>query len=132
MSEEKIETPVAEEAPKKSTRAKKTEEPKAAPAPKRVNPIPGAPELDGKFPGDDGYKYDAAVELLVKEIRELADKSEALQDAVREIQAARPKTKPMDSAEIWATQQRVQKRIQAEQDAKKLQIAAVLKEMNLL
>ena len=137
MSEENIEeTPVVEETPKKNTRAKKTEpkaeEPKAAPAPKRENPIPGAPELDGKFPGDEGYKYGTAVELLVEAIRELADKSEELQTVLREIQAARPKAKPMDSAEIWSTQQKIQKRIRAEEDAKKVQIAAVLKEMNLL
>lgn len=136
MSEENIETPVAEEAPKKNTRAKRTEpkaeEPKAAPAPKRENPIPGAPELDGKFPGDEGYKYGTAVELLVKEIRELADKSEELQTVLREVQAARPKAKPMGSGEIWETQQKIQKRIRAEEDAKKVQIAAVLKEMNLL
>lgn len=132
MSEENIETPAAEEAPKKTTRAKKTEEPKAAPAPKRENPIPGAPELDGKFPGDEGYKYSTAEELLVKEIRELADKSRELQTVLREVQAARPKAKPIGGSEIWETQQKIQKRIRAEEDAKKVQIAAVLKEMNLL
>lgn len=138
MSEENIEqTPVAEEAPKKNTRAKKTEEPKAeepkaAPAPKRENPIPGAPELDGKFPGDEDYKYGTAVELLQKEIRALADKSEELQNVLREVQAARPKSAPVSSTQIWSSQQKIQKRIRAEEDAKKAQIAAVLKEMNLL
>ncbi len=128
MNDENIETPAA---PKKS-RAKKTEEPKAAPAPKRENPVPGAPEIDGKFPSDEGYNYGAALEMLLEAHQELKAEMEKLEDVRRGLVNLRPTVSAPSSDVVWRSQQAIQRRIQAEKDERKTKVAAVLKEMNLL
>ena len=126
------ETTTYEETPKKSTRAKKTEEPKAAPAPKRENPIPGSPEIDGKFPGDEGYQYDAATKGIRDEVKALKEKIEELQELARAITSSKPVKKKASAHDMWLAQKAIDAGIRAEADAKKAQVAAVLKEMKLL
>lgn len=133
MSEENIEeTPVAEEAPKKNTRAKKTEEPKAAPAPKRENPIPGSPEIDDKFPGDLGYRYNEAFSMIKDRVDELQAEIAELNELRAAISRVRPAPEPVDPADAWRQQKEIQRRIREHEDSKKAQVAAVLRDMKLL
>ena len=131
MSEETPIEEVAEEAPKKEKRVKK-EEPKEAPAPKRENPIPGSPEIDDLFPGDEGYRYGTAFEMIVERINDLEDEIKELHELRRNIAAVQPKAKPLDSVEMWQSQQAIQRRLKAEEDDRKLKVQAVLREMKLL
>jgi len=125
MSEETpIEEVAAEEAaPKKENRAK---------APKRENPIPGSPEIDDLFPGDEGYRFGTAFEMIVERINDLEDEIKELHELRRKIAAVQPKAKQLDSVEMWQSQQAIQRRLKAEEDERKLKVQAVLREMKLL
>jgi hypothetical protein len=117
---------------KKSTRKPSKPVEAAVPEPARVNPIPGSPEIDGKFPGDDGYKYAAANKGIRDEVNVLKAKIEELQALSRAITSAQPAVKKSSSYDMWVAQKAIEANIRGEADAKKAQVAAVLKEMNLL
>ena len=119
--------------PKKTKSTRKPVESEAAvPEVKRENPIPGSPEIDGKFPGDDGYKYTAATKGIRDEVNVLKAKIEELQQLARAIVSAQPAVKKSSSYDMWVAQKEIEASIRGEADAKKAQVAAVLKEMNLL
>ena len=130
----KEENTTPEEAPKKSTRksSKPVETVSAVPKPARVNPVPGAPEIDGKFPGDPKYKYAAAHQGIRDEVNELKAKIEELQELARAITSAQPAVKKSSSYDMWVAQKAIEASIRGEADAKKAQVAAVLREMKLL
>ena len=130
MTEEKIETtPAAEEAPKKSTRVKK----EAPAAPPRVNPIPGAPELDGKLPGDQGYNYDEAIRQMAEKRVELDREMKAASAVAKSLGLLRvEKQVVLTDHERWQADQRTSAKIEKAAAARKEQVAAVLKEMDLL
>ena len=128
MSEE---TPIEEVATKEAA-PKKEKRVKEAPAPKRENPIPGSPEIDDLYPGDEGYRYGTAFEMIVERINDLEDEIKELHELRRSIAAVQPKAKPMDSVEMWQSQQAIQRRLKAEEDERKLKVQAVLREMKLL
>jgi hypothetical protein len=115
----------------KSTR-KPVEAEVAVPEPARVNPIPGAPVVDGKFPGDDDYKYEAAMDQLNADQQELEAKLKAIVEVRHAINAVRPAVVEATSDEIWRSQKAIQARLIAARDDRKLKVAAVLKDMNLL
>ena len=119
--------------PKKTKSTRKPVEAEAAvPEPARVNPVPGSPEIDGKFPGDPKYKYAAAQKGIRDEVNALKAKIEELQALSRAITSAQPVVKKASSHDMWVAQKAIEDSIRGEADAKKAQVAAVLKEMNLL
>ena len=126
MSEEKIETPVAEDAPKKETRAKKAE------APKRVNPVPGSPEIEGNFPGDPLYDYSAAQKMITERVRELQDEIDEIREMQRNVMAMKPTSPVRTDADRWNAQQELQRQIEAERNSQKIKVAEILKDMGLL
>ena len=122
-----------ENTPKKTKSTRKPVEAiVAVPEPARVNPVPGSPEIDGKFPGAPKYKYAAAQKGIRDEVNALKAKIEELQALSRAITSAQPAVKKSSSYEMWVAQKAIEASIRGEADAKKAQVAAVLKEMNLL
>jgi hypothetical protein len=100
--------------------------------PKRENPIPGSPEIDGKFPGDEGYDYEAAYAALTAEAKGHEDAAAAAVAVRHKLGGVRPEPKKLTSTELWLSQQATRRMIQAESDEKKNKIAAVLREMKLI
>jgi hypothetical protein len=118
----------------KASKAKKAATPKAVTPEleEYLNPVPGAPEIDGLLPGQKGYDYRQGVTVLQTKVSEVSKHLEELRAASRELQIVRnTRSKPLSDYEGHLALIRTQDRINAEANEKQAKIAAVLREMGL-
>jgi|GEM_PF-5497614 len=117
---------------KRGSRIKQPDKPEAEPVIERQNPIPGAPEIENKYPGDDGYRYGTAYEMIAERVLDLEAEIKELIALRKKIATLQPAPPVLDPALVWESQQAIQRRLKAEADERKLKVRAVLKEMDLL
>lgn len=109
--------------PKPKSAPKKAAAKKEEPAPVREEPVPG----------DKDYNYAQALKDLDVEILETSDKLSALKDQRRELHKQSVGAQPRKTDhEMYLENKANVERIRAQQNEKKLQVQAVLKEMGLL
>lgn len=116
----------------KTTEVKVEETPKKKKVVKD-NPIPGAPVIDDKVPGEKGYPMSEVISNFSNENRELAKKIEENKEIVRQLNAIRGQsTRKLSTAQVIALTRKTTQRLEAERGQRKIKMQETLKDLDLL